>query len=166
MLSTGLRSRLTPARLPLTPRHRQAWLLWFRERVDLRVEWHSAVFSDESSFCLYTSNRHTRVRHRPGERYLPECIRSRHTGPTSGFIVWGAISHNSRSRLVFLQDKVNSAHFIVQVFKHVLLLFLRQEGGAFQQDNAPPLTAVATQRGLRVEQLLPRPVRSPRSLVN
>ena len=34
-----------------TPRHRQAQLLWCRERVEWRVEWRSVVFSDESRFC-------------------------------------------------------------------------------------------------------------------
>ena len=32
---------------------------------------------------------YTRVRRTPGERHLPECIRSWHTGPTSGFMMWG-----------------------------------------------------------------------------
>ena len=73
----------------LTPRHRQAWLLWCRERVDWSVEWCSVVFSDESRFCLYASDGCTRVRCRPGERHLPECIRPRDIGPTSSFTVWG-----------------------------------------------------------------------------
>ena len=38
-----------------------------------------------------------------------------------------AISYNSRSHLVFLQGKVNSARYIAQV-NPVLLSFLRQEG--------------------------------------
>ena len=53
------------ARLPLTPGHHQARLLWCCERVNQRVEWCSVVFSHESRFCLYES-----VRHRPGERHL------------------------------------------------------------------------------------------------
>ena len=35
--------------------------------------------------------------------------------PTSGFIVRGVISYNSRSHLVFLQVKVNSARYFEQV---------------------------------------------------
>ena len=52
LLASGLRPRVPLARLPLTPRHRQARLLWCRETVDWRVQWLSAVFSDESKFCL------------------------------------------------------------------------------------------------------------------
>ena len=39
----------------------------------------------------------------------------------------GAICYNSRSHLVFLQGKVNSARYIVQVVNPELLPFLRQK---------------------------------------
>ena len=123
-LAAGLRLRVPLARLPLTPRHRQVRLLCCRESVHWRVEWRSVVFSDESRFCLYPSNGHTRVRRRPDERHLPECIRSRQTGPISGFIICGVISYNLQSDLVFLQGKVNSACYIAQVAMPVLLPFL------------------------------------------
>ena len=83
--TAGLRSRVPLARLPLTPRHREAR----RERVDWRVEWRSVFFNDESRFCLYASDGRTRLRRRPGERHLPECIQPPHTGPISGLTVWG-----------------------------------------------------------------------------
>ena len=50
--AAGLRSRVTLAWVPLTQSHRQAQLLWCREKVDWRVEWRSVVFSDESRFCM------------------------------------------------------------------------------------------------------------------
>ena len=109
LIAIGLRSHVPLTRLLLTPQHCLAQLLWRHERVNWRVEWRSVVFSDESRFCLYASDGHTRVCCRPSERHLPECIHSRHIGPTSGFIVWWAISYNSRSNLVFLQGKVSSA---------------------------------------------------------
>ena len=40
----------------------------------------------------------------------------------------GAISYNSWSHFVFLQGKVNSAHYIAQVVNAVLLPFIQQEG--------------------------------------
>ena len=103
LLSGRPRSRVPLARLPLTPLHRQARLLWCRERVNWRVVWHSVVFSDESKFFLFASDGRTRIRRRPGERHLPECICPLHTSPTSGFMV--PISYNSRSDLMFLHDK-------------------------------------------------------------
>ena len=51
---------------------------------------------------------------------------------------------------MFLQGKVNTARYIAHVVKPVLLPFLRQEDDVlFQQDNARPHTAAATQRALR-----------------
>ena len=40
----------------------------------------------------------------------------------------GVISYNSRSQLMFLQSKVNSARYITQVVNLVSLSFIRQEG--------------------------------------
>ena len=65
-------------------------------------------------------------------------------------MVCGAISYKSRSYLVFLQGKETSARYIAQFVNPMLLSFLRQEGDVlFQQDNARPLTAAATQHALR-----------------
>ena len=117
---------------------------------------YSGVVSDERRFCLYESDGRTRVRlrRRRGERHLPECIRPRHTDPTAGFMMWGAISCNSRSYLVFLQGKSK------QVVNPVLLPFLRQEDVLFLQDNARPHTTAPTQRALRGVQQLTWPERS------
>ena len=53
-----------------------------------RVVWRSVVITDETRFCLYSSEGRTRVRRRFGERHLTECIGPRHTGSTSVFMVW------------------------------------------------------------------------------
>ena len=91
------------------------------------MEWRSVVFSDESRFCLYMSDGRTHVRRRSGERHLPECIRPRHRSRLRLHEV-GAISYNSRSHLVFLQGKVNSARYNAPVINIVQLPVLRQEG--------------------------------------
>ena len=127
LFASGFRSRVPVARLPLTPRHRQARLLWYRERVDWSVEWRSVVFSVNSRFCQYASDGRTRLRARPGERHIAECISPRYIGPSSGFIVCGAISYNSWSHLVSVHGKVNSTRYIAQVVNPVLLIFLRQK---------------------------------------
>ena len=77
-------------------------------------------------------------------------------------MMWGAISHNSWSHLVFLQGKVNSARYSAQDVNPLLLPFLGQEGDVlFQQDNVHPYTAAATQRALHGVQQLPWLARSP-----
>ena len=63
---------------------------------------------------------------------------------------------------MFLQGKADSALYIAHIVNPVLQPFIRQEGDVlFQQDNARPHTAAATQRALRCIQQLPWPARSP-----
>ena len=89
------------------------------------MEWHSVVFIEESRFCLYASDGYVHVQHKPGKHHLPECIFLRRTGPTLGFRC-GEPSVTTLE-VIFLQGKVNSAHYIAQVVNPVLLSFLRQE---------------------------------------
>ena len=150
LFAAGLRSRVPLARQPLTPPHRQAQLPWCHERVDCRVEWRSVVPSDESRLCLYVSDGRIRVRRGPGERHLSERIRPWHIGSNSAFMVWGAISSNSRFHFMFLHGKVNGTRYISYVVNPVLLSVLRQEGDVvFQQNNACPHIASAMRRALR-----------------
>ena len=73
--------------------------------------------------------------------------------------------YKSWSYLVFLQGKVNSARYIAPAVNPVLLSFIRQQGVVlFQQDNARPHTAAATQSALHSVQILPWPARSPNLL--
>ena len=98
---------------------------------------------------LYANDGHTHVWRRPGVHHLQECFCSWHTGPSSNFMVWEAVSYNSLSHLLFLQDKVKSACYIAQVVNPVLQPFLRQEGDVFfQQDNAGPHRATVMQHAL------------------
>ena len=56
-------------------------------------EWNGALLSSVvrvGSVCMRLMDVH--VYGRPGERHLSQCIRSRHTGPNSGFMVWGTTS--------------------------------------------------------------------------
>ena len=76
---------------------------------------------------------------RPDECHLLECICLRHTF----FMLWGSISYNSPSHLVFLQGKVNSAWYIAQVVNCMLLPFLQQEGDVlFSRTTRPHMAAV------------------------
>ena len=114
------------------------------------MEWRSVVFSDESRFCLYTSDGRKCVRRRPGERHCLECITHDTQAPPQASWCGAAISYHSRSHLVFLQCNEKHCRYIAQVVNPVLLPFRLQEGDVlFQQDNARPHTAAATQRTLR-----------------
>ena len=70
--------------------------------------------------------------------------------------------YNSQSHLVFLQDKVNSAHYIAQIVNPMLLSFHRQKGDElFQQVNVHPHMGAVTQCALCDAQQLSWPARSP-----
>jgi hypothetical protein len=161
LLAALLRSRIPLARLPLTPNHRRARLAWCNARVSWESEWHAVVFSDEVRFCLHASDGRVHVRRRTGERVLPDCVRPRRVGPTPGVMVWSAISYDARSPLVFVEGTLTSAGYVQHVVRPVLLPFLQRVGALFQQDNARPHTARATQLALRDVHQLPWPASSP-----
>ncbi|KAJ8952667.1 hypothetical protein NQ318_020982, partial [Aromia moschata] len=64
-----------------------------------REEWPNLIFSDESRFCLYRHDGWARIPRRQGKRKNHQFIMARHTAPTQGIMVWGAIGYNNRSRL-------------------------------------------------------------------
>ncbi|GFT75991.1 uncharacterized protein TNCV_1255141 [Trichonephila clavipes] len=116
LLQHGLSARRLWLRFPLTLYHRQERLQWFRlqhQDCCIRVLWHR------------------------GERTLAAYIRHRHTGPSPGMIVWGAIRYSSRSPLVRIDGPLNSACYISGVLRLVALLFIRVlRNPTFKQDNA------------------------------
>ncbi|GFV48433.1 transposable element Tcb1 transposase [Trichonephila clavipes] len=69
------------------------------QRRILAHEWRDVIFSDEFRFCLQHPVCRIRVWRHRGERTLTACIRHRHTGPSPGMMIWGAIGYTSRSSL-------------------------------------------------------------------
>ncbi|GBL96135.1 hypothetical protein AVEN_104359-1 [Araneus ventricosus] len=102
LLQGQLRARRPVTCIPLTPNHCRLRREWFQARAHWRTEWRPVVLSDESRFCLGASDGRVLVRRRPGERLHPTCLHPRHTGPTPGVMVWGAISYGSRCSLVVI----------------------------------------------------------------
>ncbi|GBN42264.1 Transposable element Tc1 transposase, partial [Araneus ventricosus] len=157
-----LRARRPVACIPLTPNHCRSRREWCQARAHWRTEWRSVLFSDESRFYLGASDYRVLVRRRPGERLQPICLRHRHTGPTSGVTVWGAISYDSRSTLVVIRRTLTANLYVSLVIQPVVLPFMNSiQVGVFQQDNDRPNTAVVTQHALQSVDMLPWPARSP-----
>lgn len=160
----GLSARRPWLRLPLTLHHRQERLQWCEQRRTWRQEWRDVIFSDESRFCLQHHDGRIRVWRHRGERTLPACIRHRHTGPSPGVMVWGAIGYTSRSPLVRIEGTLNSGRYISGVLRPVALPFIRAlRNATFQQDNARPHVAGIVRTFLDTEnvRLLSWPARSP-----
>ncbi|GFX11576.1 transposable element Tcb1 transposase [Trichonephila clavipes] len=87
--------------LPLTPTHRLLRLEWCRERGN-EAEWNQVVLCDESRFNHSSDDNRVRVGIPRGERLNPAFALQRHTTPTAGVVIWGAIAYNTRSPLVLI----------------------------------------------------------------
>lgn len=149
--------------LPLTPTHRRLRLEFCRARGNwTAAEWNQVVFSDESRFNLGSDDNRVRVWRARGERFNPAFAVQRHTAPTAGVMVWGAIAYNTRSPLVLFRGTMTAQRYVHEILQpHVLPLMQRLPGAIFQQDNARPHTARVSQDCLRTVTTLPWPARSP-----
>ncbi|GFX46396.1 transposable element Tcb2 transposase [Trichonephila clavipes] len=97
-----------------------------------------------------------------GERLNPTFALKRHTTPTAGVMVWGAIAYNTRSPLVLIRWTMTAQRYVHDILQpHVFPLMQRLPGAIFQQDNGRPHTARVSQDFLRTVTILPWPARSP-----
>ncbi|GFU49787.1 transposable element Tcb1 transposase [Trichonephila clavipes] len=85
----------------------------------------------------------------------------RHTAPTAGVMVWGAIAYNTRSPLVLIRGTMIAQRYVHDILQpRVSSLMQRLAGAIFQQDNAQPHTARVSQDCLSTVSTLPWPARS------
>ncbi|GBO00678.1 hypothetical protein AVEN_119799-1 [Araneus ventricosus] len=101
------------------------------------------------------------TRRRPGEHLQPTCLRPRHIGPTSGVMVGGAISYDSRSTFVVIPRTLTANLYVSGDSTCCATIHEQHSGGVFQQNNGRPHTAVVTQHTLQSVDMLPWPARSP-----
>ncbi|GFS84676.1 transposable element Tcb1 transposase [Trichonephila clavipes] len=126
------------------------------------IDWRRVIFSDESRFSLSEDDHRTRVWRRTGQRSDPAFIVERHTAISQGVTVWGAISWDTRSSLVVLQDTLTARRYVDDILTPIVLPMLSSRKGAiYQQDNARPHTARLSQQCLQGYDVLPWPARSP-----
>ncbi|GFV77947.1 transposable element Tcb1 transposase [Trichonephila clavipes] len=97
-----------------------------------------------------------------GERLNPAFALQRHTHPTAGVMVWGAIANNTQSPLVLIRGTMTAQRYVHDILQpRVLPLLERLLGALFQQDNALPHTERVSQNCLRTVSTLKGPARSP-----
>ncbi|GFW51937.1 DUF1758 domain-containing protein [Trichonephila clavipes] len=76
-----------------------------------------------------------------GERLSPAFALQRYTAPTACVMVWGAITYNTRSPLVWIRGTMTAQRYVHDILQpHVLPLMQRLPGAIFQQENARPHT--------------------------
>ncbi|GFV88860.1 transposable element Tc1 transposase [Trichonephila clavipes] len=83
--------------------------------------WRSAVFSDESRFCIGASDDRVLVSRRPGKHLHPSCLRPRQTEPTPGIMSVDVLPWPKRSPDLSLIEHV-------------------WDGGKLQHNRLPALT--------------------------
>ena len=155
-ISRRLRERGVRAHRPyrgpiLTQRHRHNRVLFARNR--RRQNWQNVVFSDESRFNLYHTDGRQRVYRRRGERFCDNTVIEHDRFGGGGVMVWGAINHNLRSRLVICDGNLTARRYVDEILRPVLIPLLRRQPNAnqltFQHDNARPHSAAFTTNFLR-----------------
>ncbi len=163
----GLAARRPLARIPLTPRHRNARLQWAqRYRHWTHQQWRNVMFSDESRFCLDVNDGRQRVWRRRGERYA-DCTVSQHDRYGGGSVmVWAGIWVGGRTDLVvFRQGTLTGVRYVNEVIRPQVIPTARQlgQGFIFMDDNAPCHRARVVQNELRNNNIyhLPWPAKSP-----
>lgn len=146
-----------PANGPkLSAAHRQARLRFARHHLNWTEEqWASVLFTDECRTCLYGADGRRRVYRRRGERYAQSCIEERVPFGGGSCMVWGGISMNGRTELVFI-DMVRqngnrgglTAHrYITEILEDHVVPYMGFIGENFtlMQDNARPHAAAQVQ---------------------
>ena len=65
-------------------------------------------------------------------------------------MVWGGITYNARTPLIFVEGNLTAARYIAEILEPVVLPFLEANPGVrfFQQDNAGPHSAWLTRDSL------------------
>ena len=104
--------------------------------------WKKYVFSDESSFSLFSSNGKIFVRRKSGNNYTADNIQ--HKNQSESLMVWGAISINGVGPLVRVdqlvegEDTLNGNRYLILLQRYLLqnYPYLKDQEGIFQQDNS------------------------------
>ncbi|GFV76754.1 transposable element Tcb2 transposase [Trichonephila clavipes] len=134
-------------RTAVVPTHRRIRLKLCHARGNWTAEvWNHVVFGDESSFNLSSDDNRIRMWSPRGECINPAFALQRHTAPTAGAMVWGAISYSKRPSLVLIRFTMTAQRYVHDNLQpHMLPLVQRHPGVFFQQDNARHHTTRASQ---------------------
>ncbi|POM70640.1 transposable element Tc3 Transposase [Phytophthora palmivora] len=147
----------------LTKKHKEARLMWAREKVAWDAEkWPKVVFSDEKKFNLDGPDGFQYYWH--DLRHEPQIYARRQNGGGS-VMVWGAFCAQGKSELVILEGTQDSERYIYSLSEHLLPYINRSYGRdcIFQHDNASIHSSTATKAFLDEENVttMKLPAKSP-----
>ncbi|GFX16473.1 transposable element Tcb1 transposase [Trichonephila clavipes] len=141
---------------------RRCWNQWIREMSFTRRQGSGRPRQTITSINLSSDDNRVHLWRPLGERLNSSFALQRHTAPTAGVMVWGAIVYNTGSPLVLICGTMTAQQYVHDILQpYVLPLMKRLPGAIFQQDNARPPTARVSQDSLNTVTTLPWPVKSP-----
>ena len=107
------------------PRRRRQRPQWCGARLSCSdSEWQWLVFSDEPRFCLGGDGRRICVWRHRDQRHDERFVVTRHTSRRPGVVVWGTISYDARSPLVFITGTLTAQRYVNEVLQPAALSFL------------------------------------------
>lgn len=162
----NLRSRRAAVRLPLTPRHRQARMVFCRRHHRwTRQQWGTVLFTDESRFSLSTCDGRVRVWRRAGERYADACVQEHDRYGGRSLMVWGGIHLHGRTPLHLVVGTLTGVRYRDEIVRPIIIPTLEAIGAdaTLMDDNAPPHRALVVNEFIAQQrvQRMDWPSRSP-----
>ncbi|GFX83168.1 transposable element Tcb2 transposase [Trichonephila clavipes] len=144
--------------LPLTLTHRRLRLAYCRAPGNwTAAEWNQIVFIDESRLNLSSDDNRVHVWRPRGERLNSSFALERHTSPTAGVMVWGAIAYNTRLPLVLIHDTLSAQRYVHDILQpHVLPLMQ-----LFPPNGSGAILGLTRQVCLKTVSVMLLPIRSP-----
>ena len=111
--ANGIHSRIAKRKPFLTPRHIIARWKFTAAHKDWTIEdWRKVVWTDESSFESGKNCRVVRVWRAAHKADYEDCIAPTFKSDHSTVMIWGAITYNHRSELVFMENRCTAVDFI------------------------------------------------------
>ncbi|KAL6467397.1 hypothetical protein MHYP_G00252010 [Metynnis hypsauchen] len=141
---SGLHGQIA-ARKPLLRRgNKQKRFVWAKKHKEWTLDqWKSVLWSDESKFEIFGSNRRVFVRRRKGERMDSTCLvpTVKHGG--GAVMVWGCFAGDIVGDLFKIEGTLNQHGYHSILQRHAIPSGLRLVGRSFifQQDNDPKHTS-------------------------
>ena len=141
---SGLHGRVATKK-PLLRRGNKQKRLKFAKRHKTwnSAQWRRVLWSDESQFQLFGSNRRHYVRRRVGEKYIDACLQPTVKHGGGSVMVWGCISANGVGDLIKIDGIMKAPKYKQILIHHAIPSGKRLIGNnfIFQHDNDPKHSA-------------------------